>query len=72
MIGLALFCGSAGLIAGVVKFLLDFYRERHRRPAITVTIGDESIDLPNSFTDTQVAQVVALLKDIAAKRESPI
>jgi hypothetical protein len=37
-----------------------------------VTIGDESIDLPNSFTDTQVAQVVALLKDIAAKRKSPI
>jgi len=60
---IAILSGAAALIAGLVKFGIDAYRAKHSTPSVSVSIGNESIQVPSSYTPEQVAALVSVLKD---------
>lgn len=66
MSSIALFSGVVALLAGLLKYGMDAYKQRHSRPGVTVSIGNESIQLPSDCTPNQVAAVVTILKEKAA------
>jgi hypothetical protein len=66
----ALVSGIAALIAGAVKYGIDAYNAKHRAPSVSVSIGDESIQVPSSYTPEQVAALVGVLQANAASRQT--
>ena len=66
MSNIALFSGIAAFIAGLTKFGMDVYRARHTPPRVTISVGNECIQLPSSYTPDQVAAIVAVLKENAS------
>ncbi len=60
---IALFSGIAALIAGLVKFGMDVHRSRQTPPNVTISIGNDFIQVPGSYTPDQVAALVSVLKD---------
>ncbi len=62
----ALLSGLAALVAGAVKYGVDAYRAKRSPQVLSVSIGDQSIQVPSSFTPDQVAALVAALKDKTA------
>ncbi len=67
---IALFAGLTAFIAGLMKYGIDVYRYSHRPPTVTISVGDESIDVPMSCTPDQVAALVAILKDKAVTSQT--
>jgi hypothetical protein len=62
---IALFAGAAALLAGLVKYGMDAYRASRNPRGISLTIGDQSIELPSTYTPAQVAAIVAVMQDKA-------
>ena len=61
----ALVSGAVAFAAGLTKYAIDAYNAKHNPPSVTVSIGNESVQLPNSYTPEQVAALVAVLKEKA-------
>ena len=66
---IALFSGLVALLAGLAKYAIDAYTARQHAPGVSLTVGNQSIQVPNSYTPEQVAAVVTLLKDKAATEQ---
>ena len=60
---IALLSGAAALIAGLVKYSLDIRSAKKSPPIVSISIGNDSIQVPSSYTPDQVAALVTFLKD---------
>jgi hypothetical protein len=63
---IALFAGAAALLAGLVKYGMDVHKANRNPRGVSLTIGDQSIELPSTYTPAQVAAIVAIMQDKAA------
>jgi hypothetical protein len=58
----AIMSGAGALLAGVLKYSIDWYRAKHRQPSVSISIGNATIEVPVSYTEDQVAALVSVLK----------
>lgn len=68
---IALVSGFAALVAGAVKFGIDAYRAKHTPASVNISIGEVSVQVPSSYTPSQVASLVTALKDKAESGTAP-